>query len=181
MHLKSLLLAGSVVFFSGCASYSVTENEMQSYLNKETQFNHSVGIQGLAYATGKFDNIKVGIGRVAKNKVNVAATATADLELMGQPTQNISIKANFSAIPYYNQDQGAIYLKNLNIESLDITPQRLNNVLTKPVITPIVSFLSQVLSTKPVYKLNDNEIEQALLKKTKPELIIENHKLILDW
>ncbi|PSU01022.1 DUF1439 domain-containing protein [Photobacterium iliopiscarium] len=69
----------------------------------------------------------------------------------------------------------------MHLKSLAITPERLNNVLTKPVITPIVSFLSQVLSTKPVYKLNDNEIEQALLKKTKPELVIENHKLVLDW
>ncbi len=154
---------------------------MQNYINKETNVRRSVGIQGIAYATGRFDNVKVGIGRVADNRVNVDATASAKLELAGQQPQDIVIKTNFGAIPFYNPDEGAIYLRSLNIESLNIKPEKFNNMLTKPVVTPFVSLIGQVLSTKPVYKLDESEMKQALLKSTKPDLIIKNHQLVLDW
>ncbi|KJG02910.1 DUF1439 domain-containing protein [Photobacterium angustum] len=181
MRLKALIIVSSAFFFAGCSSYGVTESEMQNYINKETNVERSVGIQGIAYATGKFEKVKVGIGRVADNRVSVDTTASAQLELAGQPPQDIVVKANFSAIPYYNQDEGAIYLRGLNIESLAIKPEKFNNMLTKPVITPFVSLIGQVLSTKPVYKLDENELKQALLKSTKPELVIKNHQLVLDW
>ncbi|WP_305830705.1 DUF1439 domain-containing protein [Photobacterium leiognathi] len=181
MCLKALIIASSAFIFAGCSSYGVTESKMQNYINKETNVERSVGIQGIAYATGRFDNVKVGIGRVADNRVNVDATASAKLELAGQQPQDIVIKANFSAIPFYNPDEGAIYLRSLNIESLNIKPEKFNNMLTKPVVTPFVSLIGQVLSTKPVYKLDESEMKQALLKATKPDLIIKNHQLILDW
>ncbi|WP_318477501.1 DUF1439 domain-containing protein [Photobacterium leiognathi] len=181
MRLKALIIASSAFIFVGCSSYGVTESEMQNYINKETNVERSVGIQGIAYATGRFDNVKVGIGRVADNRVNVDATASAKLELAGQQPQDIVIKANFSAIPFYNPDEGAIYLRSLHIESLNIKPEKFNNMLTKPVVTPFVSLIGQVLSTKPVYKLDESEMKQALLKSTKPDLIIKNHQLVLDW
>ncbi|PSU94389.1 DUF1439 domain-containing protein [Photobacterium leiognathi subsp. mandapamensis] len=181
MRLKALIIASSAFIFAGCSNYGVTESEMQNYINKETNVERSVGIQGIAYATGRFDNVKVGIGRVADNRVNVDATASAKLELAGQQPQDIVIKANFSAIPFYNPDEGAIYLRSLNIESLNIKPEKFNNMLTKPVVTPFVSLIGQVLSTKPVYKLDESEMKQALLKSTKPDLIIKNNQLVLDW
>lgn len=110
------------LLLSSCASYSVTEKEIQDYLDDRSGFERTVGVKGLAHANIKFENVKVGIGRVADDRVNLDADSKAQITIQGQSTQNLQIKVSFSAIPYYDKEEGAIFLNDLNVEDIDIQP-----------------------------------------------------------
>ncbi|KLV03311.1 hypothetical protein ABT56_19470 [Photobacterium aquae] len=166
------------VLLCSCASYSVTEGDIQSYLDKKTKVERTVGIKGVAYANIKFNDITVGIGRVSADRINLDAKSKAKVTIYNQPSQELALNVNFSAIPYYDKDEGAIFLKNLEVENLDIQPNNLN-VPTKALLSPIVEMVGQFLLTRPVYRLNEDDFKQAALKTARPELLIKNHTLVV--
>lgn len=103
-HCKSMLLSLSCVLsLSGCASYSVTEQEMTDYLSNEVHVEKSVGIPGVLYAQVNVEDVNVTIGRVDANRIAVYANTTADVEIMNQLTQNMALSLEFSAIPEYDK------------------------------------------------------------------------------
>ncbi|MEH6533747.1 MAG: DUF1439 domain-containing protein [Photobacterium frigidiphilum] len=168
-----------VLCVSGCASYSVTEGEIQDYLDSRTTFERTVGIKGIAHANIQFNDVKVGIGRVANDRVNLSSKAQAEIMISGQPKQSVEVDIDFSAIPFYDKDEGAIFLKDLNVESLNVTPDNLGIFANKQLISPIVSIVGQILSTRPIYRLNDDDFKESLLKTAGPELKIKNHELVV--
>ena len=166
------------LFICSCASYSVTEQEIQEYLDDRSGFERTVGIKGLAHANIKFDNVKVGIGRVANDRVNLDADSKAQISIQGQNTQNLQIKVSFSAVPYYDKEEGAIFLNDLNVEDIDIQPNELN-LPSKQLLSPIIEMVGQYLLTRPVYRLSDEDFKQSMLKTARPELLIKNHELVI--
>ncbi|OAN11594.1 hypothetical protein A3K86_22005 [Photobacterium jeanii] len=174
------LLALGALFLSGCASYTVTENEVQSYLDDNVQFERTVGIKGIAHANVAFDDVKVGIGRVASDRVNLDANAKAKVQISGQPSREIDMKMSFSAIPYYDKEEGAIFIKQLEMENLDVSPPEIGMFLTKPIVSPVVSLIGELISTRPIYRLDDDDFKQSLLKSAKPELLIKGNKIVID-
>ncbi|MGR5064704.1 DUF1439 domain-containing protein [Photobacterium sp. DNB22_13_2] len=163
---------------SSCASYSVTEQEVQDYLDDRSGFERTVGIKGLAHANIKFENVKVGIGRVANDRVNLDADSKAQISIQGQSPQQLQIKVSFSAVPYYDKEEGAIFLNDLNVEDIDIKPNELN-LPSKQLLSPIVEMVGQYLLTRPVYRLSDEDFKQSMLKTARPELLIKNHELVI--
>ncbi|WP_299013291.1 DUF1439 domain-containing protein [uncultured Photobacterium sp.] len=167
------------LFLSSCASYSVTENEIQEYLDSQASFERTVGIKGLAYANVKFNDIKVGIGRISNERVNLDANSEAKLMISGQPEQEINIDVSFSAIPYYDKDEGAIFLNDLEVESLEILPEAITGVAGNQLLSPIVRLIGQLILSRPVYRLDEDDFKQTALKKARPELLIKNHTLVV--
>lgn len=163
---------------SSCASYSVTEQEVQDYLDDRSGFERTVGIKGLAHANIKFENVKVGIGRVANDRVNLDADSQALISIQGQSSQQLQIKVSFSAVPYYDKEEGAIFLNDLNVEDIDIQPNELN-LPSKQLLSPIIEMVGQYLLTRPVYRLSDEDFKQSMLKTARPELLIKNHELVI--
>ncbi|MCQ1056912.1 DUF1439 domain-containing protein [Photobacterium sp. DNB23_23_1] len=163
---------------SSCASYSVTEQEIQDYLDDRSGFERTVGVKGLAHANIKFENVKVGIGRVANDRVNLDADSKAQISIQGKSPQQLQIKVNFSAVPYYDKDEGAIFLNDLKVEDIDIQPNELN-LPSKQLLSPIVEMVGQYLLTRPVYRLSDEDFKQSMLKTARPELLIKNHELVI--
>ncbi|PSW20217.1 DUF1439 domain-containing protein [Photobacterium sanctipauli] len=177
--LLSILLATLIsVLLSSCASYSVTEAEVQEYLDDKVSFERTVGIKGIAHANVKFDDVKVGIGRVASDRVNLEAKSLAKISLSGQAPQEVAINVNFSAIPYYDKDEGAIFLNELEVEDIDFSPNSLN-LPSKQLLSPIIEMVGQYILTRPVYRLSDEDYKQSLLKTARPELLIKNHSLVI--
>ncbi|KLV10088.1 DUF1439 domain-containing protein [Photobacterium ganghwense] len=168
----------AMVLLSSCASYSVTEQEVQQYLDKKTGFERSVGVKGLAHAKVKFEDVKVGIGRISDDRVNLEAKSFAKVSIYGQAPQEIELNVNFSAIPFYDKSEGAIFLKDLEVEKLDIEPNTLN-LPSKQLLSPIVEIVGQFFLSQPVYRLDEKDFKQSVLKTARPELLIKNHSLVI--
>ena len=146
---------------AGCASYRVSEADIQHYLKDQEQIEHSLGIAGLAQATIALSDIQVGIGRVAADRINVSAIADALLAFSGQEQKKVQIDLNFSAIPYYSPKEGAIFMNNIRTEGLQVTPDELGLFSNTLLLAPIVDIIGQLLSTQAVYRLNESDFRQS--------------------
>ncbi|MDO6581875.1 DUF1439 domain-containing protein [Photobacterium sp. 2_MG-2023] len=179
MIFRKLCFLASVVLLTSCASYSITEQEVQNYLDKQARVEQKVGFGGFVQAHVLFNDIKVGIGRSASDRINLEAKSKADISIKGQPQQKVAINVNFSAIPYYDKSEGAVYLNNLKVESLDITPNTLGPFASSQILSPLIEIVGQYLLKIPVYKLQEDDFKQSLLKTARPELKIKNHSLVI--
>ncbi|UXI04092.1 DUF1439 domain-containing protein [Photobacterium sp. TY1-4] len=177
--MRSIIVLLCLTMLASCVSYSVTESEIQDYLDSRASYERTVGVKGFAHANIKFNDLKIGIGRVTDDRVNLDAKSHAKIMITGQPQQEVAIQANFSAIPYYDKSEGAIYLKDLKVESLDLTPDTFSNFAAKQLLSPIVEMVGNLILTQPVYRLDDEDMKQSLLKTARPELKIKNHALVV--
>ncbi|MGF1692490.1 DUF1439 domain-containing protein [Photobacterium kagoshimensis] len=170
-----------MLLLSGCASYTVTESEVQSYLDDNAKFERTVGIKGIAHANVAFDDIAVGIGRVAADRINLDANAKANVVITGQKPQAIDLNMSFSAVPYYDKEEGAIFVKHLELEDIQVSPPEVSMFLAKPLVSPIVSLVGELISTRPIYRLDENDFKQSLIKSAEPELLIKGNKIVIDF
>ncbi|OCH29411.1 hypothetical protein A6E12_00115 [Aliivibrio fischeri] len=179
-HCKSMLLSLSCVLsLSGCASYSVTEQEMTDYLSNEVHVEKSVGIPGVLYAQVNVEDVNVTIGRVDANRIAVYANTTADVEIMNQLTQNLALSLEFSAIPEYDKKTGEIYLKALRLEKFEDQNGELPQDIAA-LLKPAVSIIGYALSNEPAYKLDSNKLKESLIKSSELNLVIKNNKLVIE-
>lgn len=177
---KHIIALFSSLMMSGCTSYTITEQDVSQYLNEEIEYNHELGLPGLLYATLHLDDVAVKIGRVAENRIDVEAAATGELEIFSQDNKELDLLLNFSAIPFYDKDRGAIYLKNVRLEKLDSKSYPIDDHLQK-VVKPLVSVVSLFLTNEPVYKLKDSKLAESLIKAAEPNLLIKNNSMIIDF
>lgn len=175
----TLLTLLSSLVLSGCVSYSITEKEMTNYLSDEIHVEKSVGIPGLLYAQVNVENVEVHIGRIDADRISVFANTTADVQMMDELKQNLSLTLEFSAIPEYDKNTGEIYLKSLRLEKFEDKNKQLSPELTS-LLKPAVSIIGYALSNEPAYKLNADKLKESLIKSAEPNLVIKNNKLVIE-
>lgn len=178
-HSKLVLLSLiSILGLSGCASYSVTEQEMTTYLSNEIHVEKAVGVPGLLYAKVSVEDVNVTIGRIDENRIAVHANTTADIDFINQASQHLILSLDFSAVPEYDKIKGEIYLKSLRLEKLEATNGELSQELTH-LLRPAVSIIGHALSDQPAYKLDINTLKESLIKSSEPNLVIKDNKLVI--
>lgn len=176
---KILTLTFATLVVSGCASYSITEQDMTEYLQDSVVLEQSVGIENVMYAQVAVDDLKVKIGRSDAERVSVFANTRAQVQMFSMQNTELDLDIEFSAIPEYDQESGEIFLKSLRLEQFDDQSQQLTPEITK-LLKPAVSMIGHALSQLPVYKLDGDQVQQALLKSAKPNLVIKNNKLVIE-
>lgn len=169
----------TALFVSGCATYSISEKEIADYLQDNLDFEQSVGVQNVMYAQVAIDDIKVNIGRADADRVSIFANTTADVEVMSFQEIGLDLDIEFSAIPEYDSSTGEVFLKSMRLERFDEHSDLLTPNI-KTLLEPAVSMIGQALSSQPVYKLDGDKVEQALLKSTNPNLVIKDNKLVIE-
>ena len=177
--LKSLLLPLAALTFAGCASYSVTEQDMTKYLHDNVSFEQSVGVQNVMHAFVSIHDLDVNIGRADADRVSVLANTTAKVQIWNQPEKKLELDLEFSAVPEYDKETGEIFLKSLRLDHFDEEGQLLTPEI-KQLLKPAVSMIGTALSQYPVYKLDSSKVEQALLKSAEPNLVIKDNKLVIE-
>ncbi len=168
-----------ILLFSGCASYSVTEKDMTDYLHDNVSFEQSVGIENVMHAFVSIHDLEVNIGRSDADRVSVLANTSAKVQVWNQPERNLELDLEFSAVPQYDKETGEIYLKSLRLDRFDEESQLLTPEVKK-LLKPAVSMIGTALSQYPVYKLDSSKVEEALIKTAEPNLVIRDHKLVIE-
>ncbi|WP_165314078.1 DUF1439 domain-containing protein [Vibrio ziniensis] len=176
---KSLILPFLVITFAGCASYSVTEQDMTKYLDDNVSFEQSVGVENVMHAFVSIHDMDVSIGRVDADRVSVLANTIAKIQIWNQPEKKLELDLEFSAVPQYDKETGEIFLKSLRLDRFDEESQLLTPEI-KQLLKPAVSMIGTALSQYPVYKLDSSKVEQALLKSVEPNLVIKDNKLVIE-
>jgi hypothetical protein len=178
-QLLKLFITVLILMTSGCASYSITEQEMTDYVSDNLSTQQSIDIEGLVKAEIGLKDVDIRIGRADADRISVFANTSALVEVMSGPELALDLAMEFSAIPFYDKDTGEVFIKSVRLEDFDDKSNTLPEAFI-PLLKPAVSVVGDVLSKYPVYQLDSNEFEQALLKSTNPNLVIKGNTLVIE-
>lgn len=174
MFYASLLLSGC----NKLTSYTITEQEVNQYLNKYNEFEKNVEIPGLLEAHITLNNLTSQIAREEPNTVTLTGHGIIKTDsLLG--VHDCNLQVSLKAQPQYEAKQGAIYLKEMAITDYRVKPENMSSAM-KAIAPYLNKTLKNYFNQNPVYTLgaSDNKKElmvkkQALSMEIKPgELII---------
>lgn len=173
-----LLVVANTLLLSACVSqYSISEREMEQYLNKEIHFEAKQG-NGPIGAEIRLNDIDVTLG-AKPDTMAVSASTRVTLRTPIFPL-SASLKANFEAKPWYDKTNHSVYLRELQLVSVESEPKDIERALSS--ITPqVMSFITRFLETQPVYVLDTKDSNQALMAKMTERIEVKPGKLILNF
>ncbi|MCG8710058.1 lipoprotein [Brenneria sp. 4F2] len=160
----ALLLAFTL---SGCnklTQYTLNEQEVNEYLQKHNDYQKQLGIPGVVDAHIVLTDLSSQIGRAEPGKVTLSGNAKVDItSLLGDQTADL--KLTLKAQPVFDKEQGAIYLKDMQLVDYRVQPEKMQAVMDT--LSPYLNqSLKSYFAQKPAYILNaDNSTAEALAKK----------------
>ncbi|MBB1270955.1 DUF1439 domain-containing protein [Shewanella sp. SR44-3] len=167
-----------LLLLTGCASqYSITESEIEQYLNKDMHFEVKQGNQLIGVSV-KLNDMQVVLGQ----KPNIMAVTAATAIKVNNPLVPIQakLKTTFEAEPWYDSKTKSVYLRQLNLIKVESDPKDIERYITQ--ITPqLMGFLRNYLQTQPVYTLDVNDSNQALMAKMTKALEVQQGKLVVKF
>ncbi len=166
---KAIYIAGIVaagLVLAACnklTQYTITEQDMNQYLQKYNNFQKQIGISGLVDADITVDQLNSQIGRTDPNKVTLTGHAKVNISsILGPQTSDLQI--TLQAQPVYNSEQGAIFLRDMELTDYTVKPEKMSGVMKA-----VVPYLNQSLKTyfneKAVYTLDPNKSEKKPWRK----------------
>ena len=178
--LAALALLGTLLV-SGCnqlAQYSLSEQEIHQYLQQHNDYQKQLGVPGVVDAHITLTELTSQIGRAEPGKVTLSGTAKVDISsLLGK--QQADMKLTLKAQPVFNKDEGAIYLKDMELVDYSVQPEKLQTVLQT--LTPYLNqSLKSYFDQKPAYVLNpEHSNKEALAKKLAKGIEVKPGQLVI--
>ncbi|ADM98323.1 lipoprotein [Dickeya dadantii] len=178
--LAALALLGTLLV-SGCnqlAQYSLSEQEINQYLQQHNDYQKQLGVPGVVDAHITLTELTSQIGRAEPGKVTLSGTAKVDISsLLGK--QQADMKLTLKAQPVFNKDEGAIYLKDMELVDYSVQPEKLQTVLQT--LTPYLNqSLKSYFDQKPAYVLNpEHSNKEALAKKLAKGIEVKPGQLVI--
>lgn len=169
--LMTLLLGGVVLFSTQASAFNVSEDQINQYLSEKGVIQDKFNFPGLFSLDYQLKDLKTQIGRTHEKRVEMSGIAEGLFKLGGKQFP-AKLNLTFDTIPYYDAEKGAIYLRNLRILRWSGEPNEYMDQLQTA-----IPFLSQsiaaLLSSVPVYTLDDSNMREMLIKKFAKGLKIE--------
>ncbi|EDP99609.1 DUF1439 domain-containing protein [Shewanella benthica] len=176
MKILSFTLSFVLLFLTGCVSqYSITENELEDYLSEEIHFEIKQGNK-LFGIDMHINNIEVKLGHKA-DTMAVSATSVIKVRNPLMPFE-AELEATFEAKPWYDATNHSVYLRELKLVEIKSSPKDFDKAIQQ--FSPqLMRFLTQFLETQPVYVLDTNESNQALIAEMTKRIQVQPGKLQL--
>ncbi|SUC01085.1 Uncharacterized lipoprotein yceB precursor [Proteus vulgaris] len=162
-----LLLTSFVVGCDQLKQFDVSENLINDYISQKTNLQKHIGEDDVVSADIKLSNLSIQIGRTEPGKINLSGTADLKINsFFGKTSAKVDL--TLSGQPSYQADQGAIYIKDMTIDSYKVSPEKMDAVVValKPYLdTTIATYFDN----HPVYVLDPkkNSAESAAFKLAK--------------
>lgn len=170
-----------ILLLSGCSKltqYTLTEQDINRQLHQRIHFARDIGMPGVASAHITLTDLQSQIGRADPNKINLTGNAQLNLNsLFGN--QQATLTVTLTTRPYFDQQQGAIYLRDLQITDTQASQGKIDFVLH--ILLPHLNqSLSQYFDQHPVYILDAaHSNAQALVKKYAKSLEVRSGELVI--
>lgn len=177
----ALIVAG--LLLTSCNSltqYSINEQDIDKSLGKAQQFQNQIGVAGLIDAHITLTELSTQIGRKELDYVTLSGIAKMGVtSLLG--SQHAEMKLTMKARTLFNQQQGAIFLKNMQITDVQIYPEKMQPVL-KTLIPYLNPSLKSHFNQQPIYVLHaDRRRLEFLVKKFAKHLEVKPGELIIHF
>ncbi len=185
--MKKAFLGLSALFFavlvSGCnqlTQCTVSEQEVNQALAKHNNYEKDIGVAGLVNAHILLTDLSSQIGREEPDRVTLTGKAKINgTSLLGPQEADMQLK--MKAQPVFDVQQGAIYLRDLEVVDAQVRPEKMAAVMKS--LTPYLNqSLKSYFNQKPAYVLSvDHSKGEALAKKFAKSLKVEPGQLVIPF
>lgn len=178
MMFAALLCTALLAACSQLTQYSLTEQQVNEYLQQKVEFQKQLGLPGVFEANITLKDMQAKIGRAEPNQVILNGTADLNLStLVGQEHADVAL--SLAARPYFDSETGAIYLREMQLLNATVTPQSLEKS-TKVLMPYLKNSLQLFFNQTPVYVLDSNRSkEEALVRQLAKGIEIKPGKIII--
>lgn len=176
--MRILFLIFATLFLISCNStngvsvYRFDNQDLeQAMLDGIPQISKKLNVMGIPLKFG-VEELKVNIGPENRDVVVLSIDTSANINAL-LLKYDVGLALVVEGSPYYDSEQKAVFLRNLNLlsSSIDAGGYKGNlGVLNKEALRIINSFLA----TNPVYKLDTSDPKVALLSALPLDLRVEN-------
>ncbi|MGK2946863.1 MAG: lipoprotein [Candidatus Malihini olakiniferum] len=173
-----LALALLVIGCNRLTQCSLSEQDVNSYLQKQNDFKKQISIPGVVYAIIVLSDLSSQIGRVEPGKVTLSWHIKINISsLLG--TQSADAVLTLKVQPVFDKTNSAIFFKEIKLVDYQVMPEKMNTVFKT--LTP---YLNQVLKNyfdqKPVYIFSDEHGKtEALVKKLTKGIEVKPGQIII--
>lgn len=161
---------------------SISETEINQYLatrlNEKIPLKNSIGIPSLFQLDYQLRNVVTKIGQTEEKRVEVMGIIDGKLNIKGKQ-YDVNLSLDFDTLPYYDNEKGAVFLKDIRLTHWTISPEKYQSKL-QPFISPLAESLAYLLNSHPVYTLDESKIKEALIKKFGKQIIVEKGLIRLE-
>jgi len=160
----ALILSGVLVGCNQLTQYSISEQEINQALQKRNDFAKDIGLPGVADAHIVLRNLATEIGREEPNKITLTGDANLDMNsLFG--SQKATMKLKMKALPVFDKEKGAIYLREMEVVDATVEPKKMQTVL-QTLLPYLNQSLSNYFNQRPAFVLREDSSKgEALAKK----------------
>ena len=155
--------------------FSITESQINQYLQEKGAIADKFGLPGLFFLDYQVRNLSTKIGQTNDKRVEMSGTLEG-LFQFGNKKLPGKLNLTFDTIPYYNPEEGAIYLKKMRILRWSGEPQQYMQTIMPFLNENVAKLLEHI----PVYTLDKNNMRDVLIKKFAKEIRIEKGQLSLE-
>ena len=155
--------------------FSITESQINQYLQEKGAIADKFGLPGLFFLDYQVRNLSTKIGQTNDKRVEMNGTLEG-LFQFGNKKLPGKLNLTFDTIPYYNPEEGAVYLKKMRILRWSGEPQQYMQTIMPFLNENVAKLLEHI----PVYTLDKNNMRDVLIKKFAKEIRIEKGQLSLE-
>ncbi len=155
--------------------FSITESQINQYLQEKGAIADKFGLPGLFFLDYQVRNLSTKIGQTNDKRVEMTGTLEG-LFQFGNKKLPGKLNMTFDTIPYYNPEEGAVYLKKMRILRWSGEPQQYMQTIMPFLNENVAKLLEHI----PVYTLDKNNMRDVLIKKFAKEIRIEKGQLSLE-
>ena len=155
--------------------FSITESQINQYLQEKGAIADKFGLPGLFFLDYQVRNLSTKIGQPNDKRVEMNGTLEG-LFQFGNKKLPGKLNMTFDTIPYYNSEEGAVYLKKMRSLRWSGEPQQYMQTIMPFLNENVAKLLEHI----PVYTLDKNNMRDVLIKKFAKEIRIEKGQLSLE-
>jgi len=167
------LIVFAMTLLSGCvslASYEINEQELEGYLHRAVQnFDEQQTRQGLPFSVS-LQEVHIDVGPDNRDVVVLDTKGHAEMNaLVAKIPVDLALK--IEGAPVYSGKDKAVYIRRLRLIDSDIKSPYLQTDI-KPVTDMLMTMLTNLLETMPVYRLDESDPRQKMLARMPVDIVV---------
>lgn len=180
---KQSALAISLLMLASCAQlnqmdiFSLKQQELQSLLLNQLERQQSKGKMLGLPLTVTVNQLELKLAPDNKQQVELKLSIGAEVDALFKPLHT-DLSLHLSALPYFDDEKNAIYLKNLTILDSSVGSGS-SQLKLAPLSNEVKAILTQVLNRQPMYQLDCNKVTEKVLCGMPLALVLQPGELLL--
>ena len=176
----ALIVSGLLVGCNQLTQYTITEQEINQSLAKHNNFSKDIGLPGVGDAPNFMKKQTTPNCGEEPQKVTQTRDAQQDMNsLFG--SQKATMKLKLKALPVFDKEKGAIFLKEMEVVDATVQPGKMQTVMQT-----LLPYLNQALrnyfNQQPAYVLREDGSQgEAMAKKLAKGIEVKPGEIVIPF